>query len=305
MASTIALQQAPNTVVMVRPHHFKSNPQTMADNKFQTLANNDNAKYNAYNEVTAAVNTLRSHGVCVQLFEDLLGNTPDSVFPNNWFTTHHNGMLIKYPMLAENRRLEYRQDIIDAISDRYSVTEHVDLRHYAEQELFLEGTGSIVFDHPNRLAYACQSRRTDTRLLQRVCQYLHYQPVVFDAFDNAGVPVYHTNVLMCVGTRFVMISMDMVAEADRDRLLQYFNLNRQQLIWLTEKQIQRFCGNAIELQGTEGALLALSQTAYNALTQQQKLKLEKFVKLVPLSIPTIESAGGSVRCMIAGVHYPE
>lgn len=296
--------QSPKQVVMVRPHRFQSNPQTMADNSFQKASAAQNMPKNAYLEVTNAVAKLRSYGVVVHLFEDLQGSTPDSVFPNNWFSSHHNGMLITYPMYAENRRLEYREDILNFISCHYELNERVDFRSYADQELYLEGTGSIVFDHQNRLAYACQSKRTDKRLLNSICNQLGYQAVAFDAYNHVGVPVYHTNVLMCVGSSFVMICMDMVAEADRKRLRMYFESNKQSIIELTEQQIEHFCGNAIELEGDYGLVLALSATAYAALTDQQKSRLERFVVLAPLAVPTIESAGGSVRCMIAGVHHP-
>lgn len=304
VASEVSIQ-APKQVVMVRPHRFQSNPQTMADNSFQRVVDTQNSAESAYIEVTSAVAKLRSYGVKVHLFEDLLGNTPDSVFPNNWFSSHHNGTLVTYPMYATNRRLEYRDDIIEFLCSHYALNKRVDLRSYADQQLFLEGTGSIVFDHQNRLAYACRSKRTDEHLLNSVCQQLGYQAVVFDAHNHAGVAVYHTNVLMCVGSGYVMICMDMVSEADRERLKMHFEANNQSIIALTEAQIENFCGNAIELQGDDELVLALSQTAYIALTVQQKSLLETFVTLVPLAVPTIESAGGSVRCMIAGIHHPQ
>jgi hypothetical protein len=296
--------QAPKQVVMVRPHCFQSNPQTMADNSFQRTVLTQNSAESAYLEVTNAVAKLRSYGVEVHLFDDRQGNTPDSVFPNNWFSAHHNGMLITYPMYAVNRRLEYREDIIEFVSSHYMLNIRVDLRSYAEQQLYLEGTGSIVFDHQHCLAYACRSKRTNERLLSSICQKLGYQTVIFDAHNHAGVPVYHTNVLMCIGSGFVMICMDMVAEADRERLKMHFESNKQRIIELTEQQIEHFCGNAIELQGDDELILALSETAYAALTVQQKSYLETCVTLVPLYVPTIESAGGSVRCMIAGIHQP-
>lgn len=297
--------QAPNAVIMIRPHHFVSNPETMIDNSFQNrrVDNNITLSAKAFNEVTQAAKRLSTQGIEVHLFEDQLKDTPDSVFPNNWFSTHHDGYLIKYPMYAKNRRLEYRQDVIDLINKKYGVREEVDLRSYSNEGVYLEGTGSIVFDHNNKLAYACRSKRTDEHLLDMVCYKLGYSAVVFDAFDKNGIPIYHTNVLMCIGTDFVMISLDMVADHDKTRLVNIFNTNNQKIIALSESQIQRFCGNAIELQGNNGLVLALSQTAYDALTPSQKQDLETFVTLVPLNVPTIESAGGSVRCMIAGIHH--
>lgn len=296
--------QAPSAVVMVRPHHFQSNPETMGDNAFQRcVVIKDSAKL-AYDEVSLAAETLREQGVTVHVFEDETQHTPDSVFPNNWFTTHSNGTLITYPMYAPNRRLEYRQDIIEFLQRQYGFLAPLDLRQNAERSIFLEGTGSIVFDHVHRLAYAARSKRTHPDLLHTVCGALDYQAVLFDAQDRHGVPVYHTNVLMCVGTSFVMICMDMVAAADRARLKAHFEHNHQQLIDLSEVQIQQFCGNALELMGSNGPVLALSETAFNALSIKQREDLSCYVDLVPLRIPTIEAAGGSVRCMLAGVHQP-
>jgi len=305
MTAVISSVQAPETVVMVRPHHFISNPETMDDNAFQNrlVDNNSTLSKKAFSEVTIAVEKLRTRGVNVHLFEDKSKQTPDAVFPNNWFSVHHNGHLIKYPMYAENRRLEYRQDIVDFVIRTYGIEQQIDLRKYSSDGVYLEGTGSIVFDHTNKMAYACRSKRTNENLLNIVCDKLGYNPVIFDAFNSNGVPVYHTNVLMCMGTDFVMISLDMIAEYDKARLVNIFDNNNQKVIALTEHQIEHFCGNAIELQGSYDLLLALSQTAYDTLTTSQKQDLENFVALVPLNVPTIESAGGSVRCMIAGIHH--
>lgn len=299
--------QAPDTVVMVRPHYFSSNPQTQNDNGFQhhrpDAASKDEIAITAEAEVTEAAERLQQAGVDVLLFEDTTRQTPDSVFPNNWFSTHHDGSLIVYPMYASNRRLEYRSDILDTLSHRYAISSVTDLRKHASQSHYLEGTGSIVFDHLNKLAFAARSKRTSDKLLRKVCQQLGYCPILFDAFDIHGAPVYHTNVLMSIGTEYVMICMDMVAPVDRPRLTALFNETGKQLIVLSEQQIYRFCGNTIELTGHK-RLLALSSTAADALTRQQLECLASSVDLLPLSVPTIELAGGSVRCMLAGVHLP-
>ncbi|GAB3481829.1 citrulline utilization hydrolase CtlX [Marinomonas epiphytica] len=293
--------QAPEAIVMVRPHHFQSNTQTMQDNAFQKTCLSLDSARDAYQEVTRAVSKLRQSGVQVHLFEDKKTLTPDSVFPNNWFSTHHQGSLISYPMYAENRRNEYRQDIIDFIKKEYNFTDLVDYRGYAEQGLFLEGTGAVVFDHVNRVAYAARSKRCDQVLLDKLCAHIGYDGVLFDAADENGVAVYHTNVLMCMTRHFVMICMDMVSEEDKPKLQQHFQQAGLSIIELSMEQISQFCGNAIELEG-DTLLLALSQTAYEALTSEQKGKIEQTHALLPLAVPTIESAGGSVRCMIAGVH---
>ncbi|MBB1450269.1 amidinotransferase [Pseudoalteromonas sp. SG43-1] len=296
------VNQAPSAVVMVRPHHFTSNPQTMLDNAFQSECLAPNQSEQAYSEVTNAVKLLKNEGVTVHLFEDEQTHTPDSVFPNNWFSTHQSGQLIIYPMFVENRRLEYRKDIIDFLTDHYKVSSVTDYSFLSKENSFLEGTGSLVIDHQNKLAYAVESKRTTKSVVNTICEQLKLSPIVFNAYDEQGTAVYHTNVLMCIATKFVMISLNMVPIEQRAQLAKHFLKSHHQVIDLTLEQINNFCGNAIELQGKNGRILALSQTAFNALTPAQITVIQKTAKLVPLPIPTIESAGGSVRCMIAGVH---
>ncbi len=296
------IKQAPTAVVMVRPHHFTSNPQTMLDNTFQSTCNSQNQSQLAFDEVTKAVKLLQNEGVTVHLFEDEHTHTPDSVFPNNWFSTHQSGELVMYPMYAENRRLEYRKDIIDFLTNHYKVLSVTDYSFLAKENAFLEGTGSLVIDHPHKLAYAVESKRTTKTVVNTVCEQLKLKPVVFNAYDEQGTAVYHTNVLMCVATEFAMISLNMVPNSQHKQLTSHFIQSHLEVINLSNEQISSFCGNAIELQGTNGRILALSQTAFNALTTEQKAAIQKTAKLVPLPIPTIESAGGSVRCMIAGIH---
>lgn len=296
------ISQAPTAVVMVRPHHFTSNPQTMLDNTFQSACHSQNQSQLAFDEVTNAVKLLQNEGVTVHLFEDEHTHTPDSVFPNNWFSTHNSGELVMYPMYAENRRLEYRKDIIDFLTNHYKVLSVTDYSFLAKENAFLEGTGSLVIDHQHKLAYAVESKRTTKTVVNTVCEQLKLKPVVFNAYDTQGTAVYHTNVLMCVATEFAMISLDMVPNSQHKQLTSHFLQSHLEVINLSNEQIAHFCGNAIELQGENGRILALSQTAFNALTTEQKAAIQKTAKLVPLPIPTIESAGGSVRCMIAGIH---
>ncbi len=296
------IKQAPSAVVMVRPHHFTSNPQTMLDNTFQSTCNSKNQSQLAFDEVTNAVKLLQNEGVTVHLFEDEHTHTPDSVFPNNWFSTHQSGELVVYPMYAENRRLEYRKDIIDFLTNHYKVSSLTDYSFLVKENVFLEGTGSLVIDHPHKLAYAVESKRTTKTVVDTVCEHLKLKPVVFNAYDEQGTAIYHTNVLMCVATEFAMISLDMVPISQHKQLTSHFLQSHLEVINLTNEQINSFCGNAIELQGTNGRILALSQTAFNALTTEQKAAIQQTAKLVSLPIPTIESAGGSVRCMIAGIH---
>tara|TARA_R110001592_G_scaffold53203_1_gene163153 strand:- start:401 stop:1321 length:921 start_codon:yes stop_codon:yes gene_type:complete len=297
--------QAPNAVVMIRPHHFFPNEETKQDNSFQSteLANQDQIKALAFDQVTSAATILAAEGVVVHLFEDEGLETPDSVFPNNWFSTHSGGQVAIYPMYAKNRRKERRTDIIAMLKQQYRVQVVFDYSGLEYDDIYLEGTGAMVLDHIERIAYAVSSKRTDSHVLERFCAHFNFEPMVFDAQDKKGTRVYHTNVLMCIGSDFVMAGFEMMTNPKRrDEIIKRFENAGKKIIYLTEQQINQFCGNALELQGTSGRILALSLTAYNALTPQQITLLEETVKLVPLNVSAIEMAGGSVRCMLAGVH---
>ncbi|ATZ73301.1 amidinotransferase [Idiomarina sp. X4] len=297
------MSQSSDTVVMVRPHHFASNPETMGDNAFQSLAKDGvNIAEAAYNEVSEAVRKLREHGVQVHLFEDETTAMPDSVFPNNWFSTHASGELVLYPMYCKNRRKERRPDIIEFLRSQYGYHELIDFSAQENDAVFLEGTGSIVFDHEHKLAYAARSKRMHESALKALCQKLGYEPVAFDATSRDGKPVYHTNVLMTVGSDFVMASVEMIRDDnERRRFVGTVAKSRKALVELTEEQIEHFAGNTLELAVDGSKLLAISSTAYNTLSADQIKVLEQWVTLVPISVPTIELGGGSIRCMLAQV----
>lgn len=300
--------QSPSAAIMIRPHHFRSNPETSVDNAFQTQSNEapEIIAQNAYQEVTQAVEMLRQHGVRIDLFEDTNPKTPDSVFPNNWFSMHAGGHVALYPMFAENRRAERRYDIIEHLKKNFRVQDVLDYSGLEQDQLYLEGTGAMVLDHIDRVAYTAKSNRADQILLERFCAHFNYEPMMFDAVDAEGTAIYHTNVLMCIGTNFALIGLSMIQpEARAQEVAHRLAESGRKVIELSNEQIACFAGNAIELQGCHGRLLALSQTAANALTTKQKSMLEESVTLVPLAIPTIELAGGSVRCMIAGNHLSE
>ncbi|WP_293577697.1 citrulline utilization hydrolase CtlX [Phaeobacter sp.] len=300
--------QAPGAVVMIRPHHFTVNTETAADNAFQSVAaltKQDAAEHaqRAYAEHSEAVDTLRHHGVRVQVFEGEDPATPDCVFPNNWFSTHAGGHVALYPMKAANRRLERRPDVLEMLKSRYRVQDIIDYSGLEMDGLFLEGTGAMVLDHINRVAYAAASDRTNPFALERFCTHFNYEPMVFDAADSTGTPIYHTNVLMCIGTGFALIGSSMIANATRrHEVMARLAETGRDIIDLSEAQIAGFAGNAIELMGRNGPILALSQTAYDVLSPAQRRHIETHATLVPLHIPTIEMAGGSVRCTIAGIH---
>ncbi|MCZ4305490.1 arginine deiminase-related protein [Zoogloeaceae bacterium G21618-S1] len=298
--------QAPASIIMIRPHHFWPNAETATDNAFQRSADGclpDDVARAAYNEMTRAAEIMQAHGVRVHVFEDSSDQTPDSVFPNNWFSTHPGGHVAVYPMFAANRRRERRTDIIEMLKREYRVQEVVDYSGLEPDGLFLEGTGAMVLDHTERIAYTVQSNRADPLALERFCSHFGYEPMVFRANDAHGVPVYHTNVLMCIATDFVMIGLDMVSDpARRTEIVERITGSGRFVIALSNTQIAEFAGNAIELQGNDGRILALSARAHASLTPAQRELIESSVDLVPLDVPTIEMAGGSVRCMMAGVH---
>lgn len=298
--------QAPSSVVMIRPHCFAPNQETAADNAFQKQAPHEaraTLARSAYDEVTEAARTLNDAGVHTHIFEDEADQTPDSVFPNNWFSTHPGGHIAIYPMYAPNRRNERRTDVIDMLKAEYRVQDVIDYTGLEHDGLFLEGTGAMVLDHIDRVAYAVRSRRTDSIALERFCTHFNYEPMVFDAHDAGGTPVYHTNVLMCIATDFVMISLDMIDDvARRADIEKRFAESGRTVISLSSEQIENFAGNAIELQGATGRRLALSKRALDSLTDEQLSIISMSAEPLPLSVPTIELAGGSVRCMLAGIH---
>ncbi len=296
--------QAPSAVVMVRPHHFTVNTETAADNAFQaevqTGADHTTA---AFEEHTRAAQTLKDLGIRVHVFEGEDPRTPDCVFPNNWFSTHAGGHVALYPMKAQNRRLERRQDVLELLKAEYRVQDIIDYSGLEPDGLFLEGTGAMVLDHIDRVAYAAESDRTNPIALERFCTHFNYEPMVFAAADQSGTPIYHTNVLMCIGTGFALIGTGLITNPERRaEVLDRLRAAGRDVIELSEAQIAGFAGNAIELTGKNGPLLALSQTAFDILTPEQRARIETHAELVPLSIDTIEMAGGSVRCTIAGIH---
>lgn len=291
---------------MVRPHHFTPNTETAADNSFQSRpidVDREELRARATAEVTAAAETLAAHGVRVHLFDDFSEETPDSVFPNNWFSTHPGGHVAVYPMFAASRRRERRTDVLELLKTSYRVQDIIDYSGLEQDALYLEGTGALVLDHIERVAYVARSNRADPVLLERFCTNFNYEPMVFDTIGPDGLPIYHTNVLMTIGTDFALVCFEIMtsplrAAEIRDRLEE----TGRAVIALTVAQIEKFAGNTIELTAPTGRILALSSTAYRALTPDQLEIIGRSATAVPLDVPTIEMAGGSVRCMIAGIH---
>lgn len=296
---------APRAVVMVRPHHFRPNPGTLVDNAYQSVPTGSAAQVAraAYREVTTMAQTLRDAGVGVHLFEDLGTSTPDSVFPNNWLSTDPAGAVSVFPMHCPNRRAERRVDLLAELARHYTVTRVHDYSEYEREGLFLEGTGSMVLDHRARRAYACRSLRTSEPLLRRFCDEFGYKPVVFDAVDEHGVPIYHSNVLMSVGTSTALIGMEALpSPVDRARVRRELESTGHEVVALTREQVASFAGNALELSTPTGNVLVMSARGLASLDAHQRAAIERATPILPMSIPTIEHAGGSARCMLAGVH---
>ncbi|KUY95384.1 amidinotransferase [Burkholderia territorii] len=301
--------QAPAAVVMIRPHRFLPNPQTAADNAFQRTAAagaNDTASVSAAarDEVTAAAQALTDAGVRVHVFDDHgERDTPDSVFPNNWFSTHAGGHIALFPMYSPNRRRERRADIVEMLKAEYRVQDVIDYSGLEYDDVFLEGTGAMVLDHVARIAYTARSRRADPVALERFCTNFNFEPICFDTADANGKPIYHTNVMMSVATDFAMVGIDLIADRRRhDEIVQRLTETGRPVIALDHAQIANFAGNTLELSGTNGRVLALSRRAFDCLTGAQRAMIERSARLLPLDVPTIELAGGSVRCMLAGIH---
>src|SRR5947207_5622244 len=309
MTQSAAPAQNTDSVLMIRPGRFYPNPETAADNAFQRDANRDLDAVTlvARKEFAAAVQTLRATGVNVHVFEDTAEpEKPDAVFPNNWISTHHDGRIALFPMYSALRRRERRQDIVEELRKHYRVTEVIDYSAFEDEGCYLEGTGSLVLDHLNKIAYVSLSNRSNPKVIQRFAVDFSYEPVTFTSIDSDGQPIYHTNVMMCIGTDFAMVGLDVIPnKAERQEVRARLEKTGKEIVELSADQIANFTGNAIELHNKGGEkLLVLSSRAGRALTEEQRGTLTRYARLVQLEIPTIELGGGSARCMLATIHLP-
>jgi len=300
--------QSTNSILMVRPAAFGSNPETAESNVFQQTSSIDNLdiQQNALEEFNSVVSMLRANGVRLHIVDDTLNQLkPDAVFPNNWISTHEDGSVVLYPMMAESRRAERRRDILDELERYYQVRKVVDLSRYEQENRFLEGTGSMVLDRINGVIYACRSPRTDEKVLKELARMLDYRVVVFDAVDSSGKAVYHTNVLLCIGTRFAVLSDFAIPDAqERERVMTSLAGGGRRIVKLRPDQLGQFAGNLLEIHGREN-LLAMSTGAYQSLSDSQLDLIELWASPVHAAIPTIEKiGGGSVRCMLAEIFLP-
>jgi hypothetical protein len=296
-----------STLLMVEPNDFGFNEETSNSNSFQKNSNIQNSRLKALEEFNTAVETLRKNEIKVIAFPSPKNSIcPDAVFPNNWFSTHKDGKLIIYPMLTANRRAERNPAIIEYLKNNFSVKEILDLSENEKENKILEGTGSIVFDHENKWAYACISPRTNENLLNEVCEKLNYKPIVFEALDLNGNPIYHTNVVMAIGKKYVVICMDCIENSlEKSMIRQKIKESEKELIEISISQMNSFAGNMLEVRNSEEkSILVMSESAFGSLNPEQRENLSKYSQLLPLDIKTIETiGGGSARCMMAEIHF--
>ena len=316
LKKNIKMKQTTNSILMIRPVAFRMNEQTAVNNYYQKVIDGlspETVNAKAQEEFDTFVNKLRMVGVDVTVVDDTLEpSTPDSIFPNNWISFHENGDVALYPMFAENRRLERREEILDILEDKgFVVNEIMDYSSAEEDGFFLEGTGSIVLDRENDKAYCALSPRADEELFIEFCEDFEYTPVIFEAFQTVGNErklIYHTNVMMCVADTFAVICADCIDDKkERKMVLDSLKSDGKEIILITEDQMNNFAGNMLELQGAdERRYLIMSASAHKSLTKKQIAQLEEHITILSSSLDTIEACGGgSARCMMAEIFLPK
>ena len=301
---------------MVRPHSFRKNEETATNNHYQrdiAQASPEEIIERAQEEFDGLVDQLKAAGIEVVVFDEAEPHeTPDALFPNNWISTHADGTVALYPMFAPNRRTERREDVPLVLEHQFGfdVRQIIDFTEFESHNKFLEGTGSIVLDRINRKAYAALSDRTDARALEHFCDQLDFEPVAFQAFqtaDNQRLPIYHTNVMMSIGSGYAVVCLDCIdSDDERKQVVNAIAQDGLELIAITEEQVNQFAGNMLELTGDDGPVLVMSASAYQSLVPEQIEKLQQHTTLLHAPLPTIETCGGgSARCMIAEIHLPK
>jgi hypothetical protein len=310
------MQQITNTILMIRPVSFRMNEQTAVNNYYQKVLESvtpETVQFKALQEFDDFVEKLQAVGVNVIVINDTKDtDTPDSIFPNNWISFHENGDVALYPMFAENRRLERREDILETLEDLgYQINNVVDYTSAEEEKIYLEGTGSLLLDRVNGKAYCALSPRADEDLLIEFCEDFEFTPVSFIAnqtLNEKRVPIYHTNVMMCLGEKFSVICLDSIDDKkERKEVIKHLKEDRKEIIAITEEQVNNFAGNMLQILGkNEERYIVMSNSAYESLTKQQLNQLEKHGKILYSSLDTIEACGGgSARCMMAEVFLPK
>jgi hypothetical protein len=293
-----------STILMIRPASFGFNEQTASDNAFQHNVHSNDIRQKVLKEFDDMVSTIRSAGIEVIVIDDTPDPPkPDAIFPNNWFCTLPGGTVATFPMYAANRRIERRSDIIDLLMHDFKITELDDWSSHEAHQMYLEGTGSMVMDHTNKIIYACTSERTNPLLLHKFGEGIGYDVISFSAKDKNGLPLYHTNVLMCIGNGFCIACDEIIDKADVEDLINSLNKTNTQLISISYEQLLNFAGNMLQLQNTKGEyFLVMSRSAFNSLNQEQRSAIQKYTGLLSVNISTIETVGGgSARCMMAEI----
>ena len=301
--------QTTSHILMIKPVNFSFNAETAVNNAFQVAGHDAGAQQKALHEFEGFVSLLRSNGIDVMVVEDSPAPyTPDSIFPNNWISLHEDGTVYLYPMYAPNRRLERKPGVLKELKKKFRFGKTVDLSLHENEHRFLEGTGSMVLDRENKIAYACLSPRTNKNLFESFCKSAGYRPVSFQAADENGREIYHTNVMMCVADKYAVICLDSIQNPnEKKEVVDNLKRSGKEIVEISLAQMNHFAGNMLQVNNEEGKkILVMSTQAYQSLTQEQIANLEKFNPILHSSLTTIETnGGGSARCMMAEIHLPQ
>lgn len=300
--------QTTSHLLMIKPVAFDFNAETAVNNAFQQQGSNDQAQEKAEAEFDGFVQKLTAAGIDVTVVQDTpIPHTPDSIFPNNWISFHHDGSIVLYPMFAENRRAERKQNVFDTIQKKFSIKHTIDFTEREHQHRFLEGTGSMVLDRDNRIAYACISPRTEKTLFEEWCVQLGYKPCSFHSVDENGGEIYHTNVMMCVADQYVVICLDSIPDTAERNLVTYtIEKSGKEIIDISYSQMNHFAGNMLQVKNKKGEkIVVMSSQAYKSLTKEQINEIESYNRIIHSDLTTIETnGGGSARCMMAEIFLP-
>ena len=306
------MKQITNNIMMIEPVSFNYNTETAINNYYQinnTALSKEEIQQKALKEFKEFVSLLRSKNINVIVFKDTENpKTPDSIFPNNWVSFHIDGEIVLYPMYAKNRRLERRNDIIQKLRDDFIVKKINDFSYYENQELYLEGTGSMILDRENKICYAAISDRTNKNIVNDFCNQLNFKPILFTSNQDVRgkrLAIYHTNVMMCITTNFAIVCLDSIdCNEEKDRVIDILNETKKEIISISEEQTNKFAGNMLEVEGDK-KYLVMSKSAHSCLTENQIKKINKYCEILYSDLSTIEDyGGGSARCMMAEIFLP-
>ncbi len=296
--------QNTSNILMIEPVNFGFNAETAVNNSFQVNTKKNIQEY-ALKEFNDLVSVLRLNKVNVTVIKDTAEPfTPDSIFPNNWISIHEDGNIILYPMYASNRRKERKPSVLDVLSEKFLIKDIIDLSHYENENIFLEGTGSMVLDRENKIAYACNSPRTNVGLLNEFCRITNYSSVIFNATDENETAIYHTNVMMCIADKFAVICLESITDkSEKEKVIVSLMQTKKEIVDISLKQVNSFAGNMLQIKNADDEkLLVMSTRAFESLIPDQISILSKYNRLIHASLHSIETAGGgSARCMMAEI----